>query len=83
MSSIPRHNYGIDRVPMTIKNELSTEIASAILTTQADSPERLDELKEIVLKVHATLQQMSEQTRSHSCGPKLPGRTEDNTNGQF
>jgi hypothetical protein len=42
-----------------------------ILTAKADSPRRLDELKEIVLKVHATLQQMSEQTRTHSHGPKL------------
>lgn len=68
---------------MTIKNELSSEIASAILAAKADSPGRLNELKEIVLKVHATLQQMSEQRRSHPSGPKLRGRTKDSTNGSI
>lgn len=68
---------------MTIKNELSSEIASAILAAKANSPGRLNELKEIVLKVHATLQQMSEQTRSHSHEAKLRARTKDSTNGSI
>lgn len=50
---------------MAIENELSSEIAIAILTAAAQSPARLDELKKIVLKVHATLQEMSEKERDH------------------
>ena len=50
---------------MAIANELSSEIAIAILTAAAQSPARLDELKEIVLKVHATLQEMSKKGRDH------------------
>ena len=50
---------------MAIENELSSEIAIAILTAEAQTPARLDELKTIVLKVHATLQEMSEKERDH------------------
>ena len=50
---------------MAIENELSSEIAIAILTAEAQTPARLDELKKIVLKVHATLQEMSEKERDH------------------
>ena len=52
-------------LPMAIENELSSEIAIAILTAEAQTPARLDELKTIVLKVHATLQEMSEKERDH------------------
>ena len=43
---------------MAISNELSSEIATAILTAKAESPAQLKELKELVLKIHATLQEM-------------------------
>ena len=56
---------------MAIANELSSEIASAILTAKAESPGRLDELKEIVLKVHATLQEMTEKGRTQSLSRRL------------
>jgi hypothetical protein len=46
---------------MTVANELSSDIASAILTATEQSPRQLDELKEIVLKVHITLQEMAEK----------------------
>jgi hypothetical protein len=51
---------------MAISNELSSEIASAILAAKHKSPEELRILQEIVMKVHYTLQEMSIQARSQS-----------------
>lgn len=48
---------------MAISNELSSEIATAILAAKHKSPEELRLLKEIVMKVHYTLQEMSMQAR--------------------
>jgi len=48
---------------MTVANELSGDIASAILAANERSPRPLNELKEIVLKVHTTLQEMAEKER--------------------
>ena len=48
---------------MTVANELSGDIASAILAANERSPRSLNELKEIVLKVHTTLQEMAEKER--------------------
>jgi len=42
---------------------LSGDIASAILAANERSPRSLNELKEIVLKVHTTLQEMAEKER--------------------
>jgi predicted transcriptional regulator len=44
---------------MAISNELSSEIASAILVENR-SPQELKELKEIILQVHTALQEMSQ-----------------------
>ena len=44
---------------MTISNELSSEIASAILV-EKKSPQELKELKEIILQVHTALQEMTQ-----------------------
>ena len=49
---------------MALANELSSEIASAILTATEGSLRRLDELKEIVLRVHRTLQELAEKERT-------------------
>jgi hypothetical protein len=51
---------------MTVANELSSDIASAILTAKERFPQQLNELKEIVLKVHFTLQEMAEKERRSS-----------------
>ena len=48
---------------MTVANELSGDIASAILAANERSQRPLNELKEIVLKVHTTLQEMAEKER--------------------
>ena len=44
---------------MAISNELSSEIAAAILAKKG-SPEDLSKLKEVLLEIHSTLQRMSE-----------------------
>jgi hypothetical protein len=51
---------------MAITNELSSEIACALLTAKYKSPEELSRLKEIVIKVHRTLQQMKDEERATS-----------------
>jgi len=47
---------------MAISNELSSEIAAAILA-QKKTPQQLKELKEIILQVHSALQKMARETR--------------------
>jgi hypothetical protein len=43
---------------MAIEHELSSDVASAILAATSRSPRELSELKEIVLRVHSTLQEL-------------------------
>ena len=50
---------------MAISNELSSEIAAAILTEEK-TPQELHRLKEILLRVHSTLQTMSNDARTDS-----------------
>ncbi|HEX6717021.1 MAG TPA: hypothetical protein VF088_07910 [Pyrinomonadaceae bacterium] len=47
---------------MAISNELSSDVAVAILEKKK-SPQELKQLKDIILQVHSTLQKMSEETR--------------------
>ena len=42
---------------MSIPNELSSDIAVALLACAGDDPERLAELKEVILTIHATLKE--------------------------
>jgi hypothetical protein len=44
---------------MAISNELSSEIAAAILANK-NSPQELQRLKDVVLEIHSTLQKMSQ-----------------------
>ena len=48
---------------MSISNELSSEIASALLASKERSPEELNDLKNLLLEVHSTLQSMTESAR--------------------
>lgn len=48
---------------MAISNELSSDIAAALIAANAKKPDKLYELREILIKVHSTLQQMKEQSR--------------------
>ena len=47
---------------MAISNELSSEIAAAILA-EKKNPQDLKQLKDTILRVHSALQQMSRETR--------------------
>jgi len=47
---------------MAISNELSSEIAAAILA-EKKTPQELRQLKDVILRVHSTLQEMSEEVR--------------------
>ena len=48
---------------MTIANELSSDIAAALVAAQDKHPDERNDLKEILLTVHATLQRLTEQSR--------------------
>jgi hypothetical protein len=53
---------------MAISNELSSDIAAALIAANAKQPDQLPELKQILIEVHSTLQRMTEQSRSaRSC----------------
>ena len=41
---------------MSIQNELSSDIAVALLTRKQTDPEKLNDLKETVLRIHSMLQ---------------------------
>ena len=59
---------------MAISNELSSEIAAAILA-EKKSPQELHQLKEIILQVHSTLQKMSNEARAGSRSDDKPPTT--------
>ena len=48
---------------MAISNELSSDVAVALLAKKR-SPQELQKLKDIILEVHSALQKMSEETRT-------------------
>jgi predicted transcriptional regulator len=49
---------------MAISNELSSDVAVAILAKKR-SPQELKQLKDIILQVHSALQKMSDETRGY------------------
>ena len=61
---------------MAISNELSSEIAAAILA-EKKTPQELDQLKEVILRVHTALQKMSEEARTRRF--KTHARSASNT----
>ena len=48
---------------MAIDHELSSEIAAALLIGKGRTPQERDHLKETVLRVHSTLQQLTAESR--------------------
>jgi hypothetical protein len=46
---------------MAISHELSTEIATALLTSKKMSPRELDDLKKMLLEIHSTLERLTEK----------------------
>lgn len=61
---------------MAISNELSSEIAAAILA-EKKTPQELNQLKEVILRVHSALQKMSEDARTTRF--KIRARSSTNT----
>ena len=49
---------------MAISNELSSDVVVALLANEK-SPQELKKLKDIILEVHSTLQEMSEETKNY------------------
>jgi predicted transcriptional regulator len=60
---------------MALANELSSEIAAAILSPEKHSPAELANLKRIVEEVHTTLEQMENEERRAQRNPKPLART--------
>jgi len=56
---------------MAIDNELSSEIATALLTGKEKDPRELNDLKETVIKVHSTLQKLEADSRKSHFADKL------------
>ena len=52
-----RHEKRYGRNPMSIQNELSSDIAVALLARGGKDPEQLKEMKDLILRIHATLQE--------------------------
>jgi len=48
---------------MAISHELSSEIATALFAAKERSPHELNDLKEIVFRIHSTLEQFSDEDR--------------------
>jgi predicted transcriptional regulator len=63
---------------MAISNELSSEIAAALLV-EKKSPQELRQLKDVILKVHSALQKMSADERGNRLRESLKpaGRVTD------
>jgi hypothetical protein len=49
---------------MALSNELSSEIAVALLSTAKKSPSELKDLQEVVFRVHTVLNEMNEAERT-------------------
>lgn len=65
---------------MAISNELSSEIAAAILV-EKKTPQELHQLKDMILRVHSMLQKMSNDARADSASEvKPPTRAASQTN---
>jgi predicted transcriptional regulator len=65
---------------MAISNELSSDVAVAILANKK-SPQELKQLKDIILQVHSALQKMSEETRADRFKTKLKNSGEPDRSG--
>jgi len=63
---------------MAISNELSSDVAVALLE-QNKSPQERKQLKDIILQVHSALQKMSEETRADRFNRQLKNRAESLT----
>jgi len=61
---------------MSIHNELSSDIAVALLAGKDRDPHRLEDLKQIVLRVHLALQEASKDRRLNCARAAAAGANE-------
>ena len=66
---------------MAISNELSSDIAIAILEKNR-SPQELKQLKQIILQVHSELQKMSEAMHADRLKRTEPQKSRKTANGK-
>ena len=55
---------------MAISHELSSEIATALLAAKDRSPRELADLKEVLLRIHSTLQRLTDEARLRRLKPQ-------------
>lgn len=55
---------------MSIHNELSSDIAFALLAGKETNPAELSKLKEVLLTVHKTLRELTVNSRSRAMGKR-------------
>ena len=63
---------------MSIENELSSDIAVALLARGAQDPEQLKEMKDLILGIHATLQQKVADTERTIRRARAAGADQNN-----
>jgi hypothetical protein len=66
---------------VSVSNELSSDIATAILAAKDKSADELNNLKDVILEVHSTLQQLEAKSRNaraawQAAGASRDGRTD-------
>ena len=59
---------------MAISHDLSSEIATALLAAKDRSPRELEDLKEVLLLVHSTLQRLTDEARLKRLKPQAAAR---------
>jgi len=57
---------------MAISHELSTEIATALLAARDRSPRELDDLKEMLLQIHSTLERLTQKRHEEYANENEP-----------
>jgi hypothetical protein len=55
---------------MAISHEVSSEIATALLAAKDRSPRELEDLKEVLLLIHSTLQRLTDEARRRRLKPR-------------
>jgi hypothetical protein len=61
---------------MSISHELSSEIAAALFAAKERSPRELKDLRDMVFKIHSTLEELAEKGQAHRHHPDSVGKSE-------
>jgi len=55
---------------MAISHEVSSEIATALLADKGRSPRELEDLKQVLLLIHSTLQRFTDEAQRRRLKPR-------------